>query len=185
MHTAETNAKPTRPFALVGWFKTPAELYHACEKLRDAGFKHFDAHTPFPVHGLERAMGLKPSRLPWIVLCMGLFGLCVGFALQMWTLGVDYPMNISGKPFFAVPAYIPVAFEVTVLLSSFGCFLGMWGLNGLPRFFHPVMQHPSFHRATDNCFFVSVEVKDPKYDATRTLKMLEEAGAQELQEVAS
>jgi hypothetical protein len=187
MHTPETGSagKPARPFALVGWFKTPTELYHACEQLRDAGYKHFDAHTPFPVHGLEKAMGLPPSRLPWVVLCCGIIGGLSGLALQMWTMGVDYPLNVSGKPFYAIPAYIPITFELTVLLSAFGCFFGMWGMNRLPSFFHPVMQHPTFHRFSDDRFFISVEAKDPKYDLAATTKLLEAAGGQELQEVAS
>ena len=93
--------------------------------------------------------------------------------------------NFSGKPFYSVPAFVPVIFEMTVLLAAFGCFFGMWGLNRLPCWFHPVMQHPSFLRASDDCFFISVEAKDPVYDARFTAKLLEDLGGHEVQEVAS
>lgn len=169
--------------AVVGWFETPAGIYHCCEHLRDQGYRDFDAYTPFPVHGLERAMGLKPSRLPWIVLGGGATGLIGATLLQWWTGGVDYPLNISGKPPFALQSSIPIMFELTVLLSAFGAFFGLWALNRLPMPFHPVMQHPSFHKATDDRFFIAVEAKDPKFDAAKVTAMLEKLGAREVEEV--
>lgn len=171
--------------ALMGWFETPAELYKACETLRDAGYQRFDAHTPFAVHGLEKAMGLRPSRLPWIVLGGGLFGLIGSVLLAWFTQGVDYPQNISGKEAFSFQAYVPVFFELTVLCAAFACFFGMWTMNKLPRFFHPTQTHPSFHRATDDAFFISVEAADPKFDRAATKRMLTALGARELCEVAS
>lgn len=179
---AETSGKT---FGLVGYFDTPKEIYHACEQLRDGGYKHFDAHTPFPVHGLERAMGLGQSRLPWIVLVCALVGFTSAVLLQWWTSAVDYPLNISGKPDFPYQAYVPVTFELTVLFSAFGCFFGVWALCRLPTYFHPVFQHPSFHRASDDKFFVAIETRDPVFDAEKTRKLLEEAGAQEVVEVSS
>lgn len=169
--------KPT----LVCYFDTPAEIYHACEKLRDAGIKHFDAHTPFPVHGLEKAMGLKPTKLPWIVLASGTTGLVGGTLMQWWMAGVDYPINISGKPAAAFQAFVPLSFEVTILLSAFGCFYGLWALTKLPKFYDPVMKHPSWHRATDDKFFVSIEPAEPKFEEAK--KILESLGAQEMVEV--
>lgn len=171
------------PFAMVGYFDTPAQIYHACEALRDAGYKAFDAHTPFPVHGLEKAMGLAPSKLPWLTLGAGVTGGVAGFALQWWTMAVDYPLNISGKPFFAWQAYIPITFELTILFAALATFVGMWGMNLLPTFFHPVMQHPDFGRATDDKFFISVEAKDPLFDPAKTRRLLEEQGAQNILEV--
>jgi hypothetical protein len=171
--------------ALMGWFETPAELFKACETLRDAGYQRFDAHTPFAVHGLELAMGLRPSRLPWIVLGGGLFGLVGSVLLAWYTQAVDYPQNISGKEAFSFQAYIPVFFELTVLCAAFACFFGMWLMNRLPRFSHPAHTHPSFHRATDDAFFISVEAADPRFDRAATRKMLAALGARELVEVAS
>lgn len=170
-------------YGLVGWFATPAELYHACEALRDAGYQRFDAHTPFPVHGLEKAMGIRPTRFPYLVLGGGLTGLVSAIALAWYTQLVDYPLNISGKPAFSYQAYIPVFFELTILAAALTCFFGVWAVNGLPRFFHPTLAHPSFHRATDDAFFVSVEAEDPHFDRAATRKLLQGLGARELQEV--
>ena len=176
-------ASAIRPFGIVARFESPAELMHACEKLRDEGYRNFDAHTPFPVHGLERAMGLGPSRVPWIVLGGGISGLSIGLLLQWWVHASAYPQVISGKPLFALPAYVPIMFELTVLLSAFGCFFGLWALCGLPRPFHPVMQHSTFERATDDAFFVSVEASDPKFDAKAVRSLLEKVGGKEIEEV--
>lgn len=172
-----------RPFGIVARFDGPADLTHACEGIRDAGYKKFDAHTPFPVHGLERAMGIGPSKIPWIVLGGGITGLLTGLALQGWVHLSAYPQNISGKPNFALPAYVPIMFELTVLLSAFGCFFGLWALCGLPRPFHPVMQHRSFERATDDGFFISIEAADPRYDSAATRALLEKLGGKEIEEV--
>lgn len=178
-------SKATEVHALMGWFETPAELYQACEALRDAGYQRFDAHTPFPVHGLENAMGLRPSRLPWIVLGGGLFGLIGSILLAWYTQAIDYPQNISGKAAFSFQAYVPVFFELTVLCAAFSCFFGMWIMNRLPRFFHPTQTHPSFHRATDDAFFISVEAADARFDRAATKRLLASLGARELCEVAS
>lgn len=173
----------SRPYALVGAFATPGALYHACEALRDAGYTTLDALTPFPVHGLEKAMGLKPSKLPWIVLAMGILGGTGAFMLMTWTHLWGYPQVISGKPLFAFQAYVPITFELTVLFSAFGCFFGVWGLSKLPQLFHPVMQHSKFPSASDDRFLVSIDGNDPKFDAERTRALLAELGASDLEEV--
>lgn len=174
-----------KPFALVGVFDTPATLYHACEGLRDGGYTRFDAHTPFPVHGLEKAMGVKQSRLPWISLVCAILGGTGIFALEAWIHSAGYPLNISGKPHFAFQAYIPVMFEITVLLCAFGTFFGLWGLNKLPQLFHPVMQHSKFTSASDDRFLVSIECDDPRYDEVVTRQLFEELGAKDIEEVAA
>lgn len=172
-----------RPFGLVAVYRTPAALLDACAKLRDAGYQRFDAHTPFPVHGIERAMGLRPSRLPFIVLACALVGGLGALALQTWVHSVAYPQNIAGKPLFALPAYVPVTFELTILLSAFGTFFGVWGLSRLPRLFHPTMRHPSFVRVTDDRFLISVEASDPRFELGGTTALLREAGGEEIEEV--
>jgi Protein of unknown function (DUF3341) len=182
--TSNKKARSANVGMVAGWFATPADLYHACEHFRDQGYRDFDAYTPFPVHGLERAMGLKPSRLPWIVLTMGTIGLISAFGMQWWMGGVDYVLNISGKPPFAFQSSVPIGFELTVLLSSFGAFFGLWALNKLPMPFHPVMQHPSFHKASDDRFFLAIEATDPKFDAAKVKAALEKLGAHEVEEVA-
>ena len=170
-------AKTSRSWGLLAEFESAQAIYHACAHVRDAGFRDWDAHTPFPVHGLDKAMGLKPTILPWIVLCIGLTGTATAIALQGWVHSIEYPLVISGKPFFALPAYVPIIFELSVLFSAFAAVFGMLGLNRLPMLHHPLFRSRRFERVTDDRFFISIEATDPKFDADRTRQLLEEAGA--------
>jgi len=171
------------PWGLVGYVSSPAEIYHACEALRDAGYKRFDAYTPFPVHGLEKAMGLKPSRLPFIVFGAALTGATAALSMMIWMNVIDYPMNIGGKPYMTLPSYVPITFELTILFSAFAAFFGTWGLSGLPKYFDPVMQHPLFGRASDDLFFISVQSDDPNFDYHKTSSFLAGLGVKDVQEV--
>jgi len=176
------NQLPTGPhYGILAEFATPADLYHACERVRDAGFTRWDAHTPFPVHGLEQAMGLRRSPLPWIVLGMGLTGAALGFILQWWVHTSAYPLVISGKPFFTWPAFIPVTFEVAVLFGALGAVFGMFALNRLPMHHHPLFQSKVFERATDDAFFISIESWDPRFDSSATRTLLESLGARRVE----
>lgn len=172
-------------YGLLAEFATPAELFHACERVRDEGFTRWDAHTPFPVHGLEHAMGLRRSPLPWIVLAMGLTGAAVGFGLQWWVHASAYPLVISGKPHFAWPAYIPITFEVAVLFAALGAVLGMLALNRLPMHYHPLFRSKVFERVTDDAFFISIESWDPRFDSSGTRTLLESLGARNVELVES
>ncbi|MEQ1910399.1 MAG: DUF3341 domain-containing protein [Vicinamibacterales bacterium] len=164
-------------YGLLAEFATVTDLYHACEQIRDAGFTRWDAHTPFPVHGLDKAMGLPRSPLPWIVLCTGLTGAALGFGLQWWVHAVAYPLVISGKPYFTWPAFVPITFEVAVLFAALGAVLGMFGLNRLPMHHHPLFRSKVFERVTDDSFFISIESWDPRFDPSATAKLLESLGA--------
>jgi hypothetical protein len=166
-------------YGVLARFADPPSLLEACARLRDAGFTRWDAHTPFPVHGLDRAMGLPPSRLAWIVLAMGLSGAAGAFGLQAWVHTAAYPLVISGKPFLSWPAFIPVTFEVGVLFGALGAVFGMLGLNRLPRHHHPLFDSARFERASDDGFFVSIEASDPRFDAQDTLRLLDQLGAAE------
>lgn len=179
---ARSEALPGEVWGIAGHFATPADLYHACEKLRDKGYVHFDAQTPFPVHGLEKAMGLRPTPLPWLSLLGGATGLASGIALT-WYCNWDYPLNIAGKPPFSWQIYIPIYFELTILLTALCTFFGLWIICGLPRFFHPTMTHKAFTRTTTDAFFICVEARDTKYDARKTRALLEELGAKDVEEV--
>ncbi len=170
-------------YGLLAQFETTRDLLHACERLRDEGYSRWDAHTPFPVHGLSRAMGLRPSRLPFVVLIMALAGGAGALLLQWYVHVVDYPLVISGKPFFSWPAFIPICFEVTVLFGALAAVLGMLHFNRLPRHHHPLFRSRRFERVTDDKFFVSVEGADPRYDARRTAALLEELGATHVEAV--
>ena len=164
-------------FGVLAEYATPADLFRACERVREAGYTRWDAHTPFPVHGLDRAMGMRRSRLPWIILVVGLGGAAGGFVLQWWVHNAAYPLTISGKPHFAWPAYVPITFELGVLGGALAAVLGMLGLNQLPRHHHPLFEVERFSRFSDDRFFISIEASDPRFDAVATRQLLERSGA--------
>ncbi len=164
---------------LYGWlveFDDPNRLRDACKQVRDAGFRRWDAHTPFPVHGLDDAMGIRGTRLPLIVLAGGILGFAGALALQIWTSAFDYPLVISGKPLISLPAFIPVTFELTILLSALAAFFGMWSLNGMPRLYHPLLRNARFRRATSDRFYIVIEADDEKADPERTPAFLDGLG---------
>jgi len=167
----------TALFGVLAEFGSPAEIYHACEKVRDAGYDNWDAYTPFPVHGLDKAMGLPASKVPWIALGGGLTGCGVALLLQWWTSAVDYKLIIAGKPLFSWPAFVPICFEVMVLFAALGAVLGMFHFNRLPQLYHSLFRSERFERVTDDAFFISIEAIDPKFDADQTAEFLKELGA--------
>jgi hypothetical protein len=176
-----THELPPGPqYGLLAEFERVDQLYHACGEVREAGYTRWDAHTPFPVHGLDGAMGLKASRLPWVVLGTGLTGALLGFGLQVWVHSIEYPLVISGKPYFSWPAYVPITFEVGVLFGALGAVLGMFAFNRLPMHWHPLFNSERFERSTDDRFFISIESWDPRFDAVATRRFLEGLGAREV-----
>jgi hypothetical protein len=172
-------------YGVIAQFDGPGELIGACEHVRDAGYSRWDAHTPFPVHGLDRAMGMRPSPLAWIVAVTGFGGAAAAFLLQVWVHTTAYPLVISGKPYYAWQAFIPVTFEVAVLCGALGAVFGMFGLNRLPMHYHPLFRSERFERATDDGFFISVESSDSKFDEKETVRLLEHAGASHVELVDS
>ena len=172
-----------KPFAMCGRFETPAAIFHACESLKGAGYRNFDAHTPFPVHGLEKAMGLKPSPLPWVVLLVGISGSAFMLWFQSWTSGSAYPFIVGGKPLFSLPAFVPVWYELTVLSSCLAAFFGNWIINGLPRPHHPAFASKAFERVTDDKFFIMVESSDPRFKLEETRALLSGTGATLVEEL--
>ena len=172
-------------FGLLARFDGPKDLYHACEQVRDAGYTKWDAHTPFPVHGLDGAMGLKQSRLAFLVLATAMIGAGGGMALQWWVATRAYPLVISGKPLFSWPAFVPVMFELGVLFGALGAVVGMLGLNQLPMLHHPLFKSKLFERVSDDGFFISIESWDPRFDVTRTAELLKKAGALDVELIGS
>jgi hypothetical protein len=148
----------------------------ACERVRDAGFKRWDAHAPYPVHGLSDAMGMRMTRLPYLVFACGLSGATLALLMQWWMNAIDYPIIVSGKPLFSLPANIPVVFELTVLFAAISAFVGMFAFNGLPRLHHPLLKSERFRRVTTDRFFITIESTDPKFDAERSMEFIESLG---------
>lgn len=164
-------------YALLAEFADPGALYTAVKEVRAAGYKNFDAHTPFPIHGLDHAMGLGNSKVGYFTLGGGLTGLALALWLQWFTGGIDYPLNISGKPYFAVEPSIPVAFELTILFSALTAVGAMFALNGLPRPYSPLFYSKRFARVTDDAFFIQIAANDKNFNIAQTEAFLQGIGA--------
>lgn len=160
-------------FGLLAEFETPADLLAAAREVRDAGYTRWDTHSPFPIHGMDQAMGIRPTVLPWVVFGAGFGGCLLSMGFQWWTNAVDYPYLISGKPYWSIPASIPVAFEVTVLFSALTAVFGMLLLNGLPRLHHPLFGSRRFARVTTDRMFLVIESADPRFQEAETSAFLE------------
>lgn len=176
----ERVGNPQAPlFGMAAEVHSASALYHAAEKIRDAGYSRWDVYSPFPIHGMDHAMGLKKSWLSALVFFGGLSGLTIAVILTFYPSSIEYPLIVAGKPvnFFTVPAFFPVMFELTVLLSAFTATFGMLALNGLPRWNHPMFNWDTFKKVSDDGFFIAIESVDPKFDEKDTQAMLEGMGA--------
>ena len=178
--TIGTAASPV--YGIIGEFDSAADLYHAAEKVRDRGFKRWDVHSPFPIHGMDDAMGLGKSIVSYIVLCGGITGFLTAVALEFIPSIVTYPLIVQGKPtnIYTVPAFFPIMFELTVLFSSFAAVFGMLFMNRLPRWHHPLFNWDRFAKATDDGFFLVIEANDPRYAETGVRDLLRDLGAQNI-----
>lgn len=157
-------------------FAGPTELYRAAEKVRSAGFRRWDVYSPFPIHGMDKAMGLKSSRVSAVSLAGGITGCLTAFVLVFYPSAIDYPLIVQGKPFFAFEPVFPIFFELTILLTAFATLGGMLLFNLLPRWNHPLFNWQKFEKVTDDGFFLVIESTDPKYSEGDTRKLLEELG---------
>jgi Protein of unknown function (DUF3341) len=176
-------AKP-RLYGLMAEFDSPEDLLEAARHTYEEGYRRLDAYSPFPVHGLAEAIGFQRTRLPLIALLGGIAGGLGGYLLQYWISVVDYPLNVGGRPLHSWPAFIPVTFELTVLVAALAAVLGMLALNGLPMPHHPVFNVSAFELATRNRFFLCLEATDPQFDEVRTRQFLERLKARDIFEVA-
>ena len=158
-------------------------LKAAATRVRDAGYKKIDAFAPFPVHGLDACLGIKPTALPWISLTCGICGCLAGLSMEIWMNAYSYEYIISGKPFISLPAFIPVSYELTILLASFGAFFGMLALNVLPRFSNPLFTNPRFDRATDDRFFLMIDSADSRFQDAGVRALLGDTNALDLSEI--
>lgn len=161
-----------RLYGLMIEFDTAQGILDATRAARKEGYRLMDAYTPYPVEGLATVLGMHTSRIPSIVLIGGLIGGAVGFSMQFWSMAIDYPFNVGGRPLNSWPVFIPITFEVLVLVASFAAFFGMLFMNGLPHPHHPVFNVPEFARASQDRFFLCIEARDPHFERARTEEFL-------------
>ncbi len=170
-------------YGLLAEFDTPTQMVDAARKVRDAGFTKTDAFSPFPLHEIDEALGIKKSILPFLVLGGGVVGLLTGLGLTYFVHVLEYPIIVGGRPFFSLPSFIPPMYELTILFAAFTAVFGMILLNGLPQPYHPVFNVPRFALATREKFFLLIETKDPKFDYEGTKSFMESLNPQEVFDV--
>ena len=173
-----------KKYGILAQFKNPAMLLKGAEQVRDCGYKKLDCHTPYPVHGLDDAMGVKRSILGYIVGAGAFGGASLGLLLQWFASSYDYPIVISGKPYFSWQAYMIITFVMMVLGGALSALLGMFHLNRMPTFHHPLFNSELFKSATDDGFFISIECDDDLYDDKNTVDFLKSIGAIEIEVVS-
>ncbi len=172
--------------AVLGNFTDPDKLTHAAQEIHAAGFVDFDIYTPYPVHGLDKAMGLPKTKLPLFSLGGAAFGLANAIFLQWWTATIQYPLNIGGKPYFSPWFGMPVMFELTVLLCALTTVFVMFGLMcGLPRWWHPLQDDEGFRKAVDDTHVVSIEAVDARFTVETATALLGRLGADDVRVVTA
>ncbi len=175
MTQTQTPGTPAEPkvIGLIAEFDSADALLAAASQVHQAGYTKMDAYSPFPIHGIDQAMGIRPTGLPWLVLLAGIGGGLAGLVGAWWTNAIDYPYLISGKPLFSLPANIPVIFEMVILLAGAAAFFGMLALNQLPRLANPLFSKPKFRRVTTDRFFLMIEAADPQFATDQTRSLME------------
>lgn len=162
-----------RLYGIVAEFADGDHLIEAARRAHEAGYRRMDAYSPYRLEELDHALHLKKTKVPLIVLIGGLVGCAGGYLLQYWTMAVDYPLNVGGRPLNSWPMYIPITFETTILVASLSAVLGMLALNGLPMPHHPLFNVKEFSHATYDRFFLCIESRDPKFDEQETRRFME------------
>jgi hypothetical protein len=176
---------PEAPYGLIATFDTPGALMRAAEQVRDAGYRKWDCITPFPIHGLDKAMGVGRSKVPRFSLLGGITGFFTGMTMIWYMDRFDYPLTVGGKPFFSPLFAFPVSYELTILFTAFASIGGMFFLNGLPMHYHPVLNYEHIRRGTDDLFFIVIERADPRFNPGNTRALLEKTGGREIVELES
>jgi hypothetical protein len=174
---------PAPLYGLLAEFRSPHEVVEAAKRAKEAGYRHLDGYSPYPIEELSEALEFHRSPLPKLVLAGGILGLLAGWGLEYWSSVIAYPMNIGGRPVNSWPSFIIPAFETTILFAAGTAVFGMLALNGLPQPYHPVFNVPDFALASRDRFFIGIEARDPKFDREGTKKFLEGLGAHAVSEV--
>jgi len=175
-----SGSMPKKLYAVGAEFANPKELYAAAEKVRDRGFKGWDCYTPYYIHGLDKAMGLRKSFVGLFTFAGGLTGLTGGFLLITITSVFVYPIDTQGKPFFSLPGFVPILDLLMIILSAIMSIVGMTTLCLLPRLHHPLWEWDAFNRATHDKFFIVIEANDPRFNEKTAVDLLREIGGTNL-----
>jgi hypothetical protein len=178
-----TSAARSHLYGVVAEFEGPLDLVAAARRVREAGYRRIDAFSPFPIHALPQALGIRPTRLPWVVLGGGILGSATALSMMWFSATIHYPINVGGRPLASWPAFIPITFELTILFASLAAVFGMLALNGLPMPYHPIFNAPRFAMASRDRFFLCVEAVDPQFELERTSRLLATLGAIVVSEV--
>src|SRR3982074_901116 len=167
-------------YGMAAEYPSAAALYEAAKAVRDAGFKRWDVYSPFPIHGMDEAMGLGKSWLSAVVLAGGITGLLTAAVVEFGPSRFIYPFIVPGKPYAwrTVPAFFPIMFELTILFASFAAFFAWQLMNGLPRWYHPMFNWERFKSATNDGFFLAIEARDPRFTEIEARELLERSAAQ-------
>ena len=171
-------------FGLTALFNTPDEIIHAASKVQELGYKNYDVHTPYPLHGMDLAMKLKPSKLGYITLAFGLFGVAFALLFMYWAMSKDYPMIIGGKPFFALPAFVPITFEVTVLLATLATVISMLAFYfKFPFNSHPLHDTPYMKAVSSDKYGICIDADDDLFDLEKVKALYKELKGKNISEV--
>lgn len=170
-------------YGIMAEFDTPTQVVDAARAVREAGYTKTDAFSPFPIHEMDEALGIRRSILPYLVFAGGVAGLMLGIGLQVFVHYIDYPLNVGGRPYISIPSFVPASYELTILLAGITAVFGMLFLNGLPRPYHPVFNVPRFALATREKFFLVIETADPKFEYADTKSFMESLNPQEVFDV--
>lgn len=173
-----------RPYGVLAEFETPEALVDAIKRTRAEGYRAIDAFTPFPVEGLAELLEFRDSRVLWLGFIGGCLGFAVALAMQLFT-NFDYPLNVGGRPLYALSAFAVITFELTILFSALLTAVGMLYLNGLPRLHYPVFTASRFHLASKDRFFLCIKADDPRFTKNETEKFLRNIGASSVEVVAA
>lgn len=175
--------KKSALYGVMAEFDNPSAVVAAAHRAHEAGYRKMDAYSPYPIEELSEAIGFHKNAIPKIVLAGGIIGGLSGLAMQIFTSAIDYPLNVGGRPLISWPSFVPITFEMTILLASLGAVFGMLALNGLPEPYHPVFNVPRFELASRTHFFLCIESEDPKFDREGTREFLLSVGANEVSDV--
>lgn len=171
-------------FGIMAVFDTPEAVREAAVKVRNAGFRSFEAYAPFPVEGLDELV--DPGRkifLPLLMFVAAILGAVWGYWIQFWDEAVDYPINVGGRPHNSWPAFVVSTFEFMLLVAIVAGFVGMLVASRLPKLYHPLFNAPGFARASRDRFVICIEASDPRFDAASVHRVFEQLGAQQIEEI--